>query len=204
MTNQDAQNYFAQVVEEYVCGDISWLLGLGKDTEGKAGPLLNSVVNGIDILGGILYGFGRGMSEKRSVKFLQFHMGLQPDVAKFIYTAVRCGMAHEGVPKMGVAFFVVLAAPADQPFPLKDANNKVQINVAVFARRFLKAVCEVRKNNLAKLVHVPRPTAQETQHINKGIALVTGKFEQYYRISGNSILPLLQSSGSGSSQSAKQ
>ena len=204
MTNQDAQNYFARVVEQYVCGDISWLLGLGEGKEGKAGPLLNSVVNGIDILGGILDGFGRGMSERRSVKFLESYMGLQPDVARFIYTAVRCGMAHEGVPKMDVIFFVDCAAPDNEPVPLKDSQNRVWINVAVLAKRFLAAIEVVRNGDPAKVAYVPNVTSWEKKIITDGIAKIMDKFEKYYPSDSKSVSPISESSHSGTSQSTKQ
>src|SRR4051812_31368532 len=88
--------YFKQVVQEYICGDIVELLKVELD---KAGPLLACTVNGIDTVGGMMLDFTNN-SKARSIEFMRQHLGLSADAASLMYAVVRCGMAHEGVPKL--------------------------------------------------------------------------------------------------------
>lgn len=97
--------YFDLVVMKYYKDDIEYLL----DQPGcPAGVLFVTVMNAIDVLGGVLFGF-KGLkkdgtekdnSTARSNSFMaSSHMGLKPEEAEFLYNYARCGLAHEGITK---------------------------------------------------------------------------------------------------------
>jgi len=159
MISKDAEPYFKEIIEGYVCGDINWLLSTKKD---GAGPLLNSVVNGIDTMGGIIYDFkdNPGNSRQRSLDFMTHYMKMRGNlisgpIAKFLYVIVRCGMAHQGVPKNNIRFFVQYNRVDPGGILYVDQEGVVHLNVVEFAHAFLEAVSDVRRGRISDLKYVP-------------------------------------------------
>src|SRR5947209_1547430 len=102
MSAEKVKQFFDHVVVKYNCGDVRALL---KAQLQKAGPLLTCVVNGIDLLGGMMLGFSAD-SQKRSVRFMMRYLNLSEELARLVYVLVRCGVAHEGTTKLAIKFFV--------------------------------------------------------------------------------------------------
>ena len=94
--NEKTKKYFEQFYK-YSKSDVGVLLGL--DT--NAGPLLITILNGIDILGGMCYEFKKNNSTKRSIDFMKNEMGIAKPVAELLYKNIICVMEHKGMPKMG-------------------------------------------------------------------------------------------------------
>ncbi len=132
----DAIDYFDEAVVKYSAGDVQELLN---KKVACAGPLLNTVVNGIDLLGGMCSGFGAG-SRKRSVDFMKNHMNIPEDLAGVLYSSVRCGCVHQGMPKIGQKFFVLYDRLQPGVFVYKDSDEYLWLNVVEFAFSYLDAV----------------------------------------------------------------
>lgn len=154
--NPKVQTYFKQVIQDYNCGDIRALLSAKLS---QAGPLLTSVVNGIDILGGMTSGFKTG-SAARSERFMQEHLGLAEADAKLLYSLVRCGMDHEGTAKLAVRFFVYYEQVMPGRFLFKDDEMCIWLDVTELARCYLSAVDRLAQNP-SMLVEFPAASAKE-------------------------------------------
>ncbi len=153
--DRKAERYFRRVYD-YNVGDIKTLL----DTELKcAGPLLTATVNGIDTFGGMCYGFGCG-SKKRAKLFMPKKMCLSESLSDFIYRSVRCGMAHQGMPQIGLRFFVLYGRPDTGNLLYRDGYNSnpeyIYMNVAEFAYCYLDAVEMIAKAPENHIKHYPR------------------------------------------------
>lgn len=134
--NNKAIAYFQKSALQYGKGDVEELLQ--KELH-CAGPLLAVVVNGIDNLGGMCFGFKGLGSAKRSIKFMEKYMGLSQPVANFIYKTVRCGIAHQGMPKVGLEFGVLYGRPEAGRVHCK-AYDWIYLNVVEFAYAYLQAI----------------------------------------------------------------
>ena len=71
--SSESITYFNRAVMKYSRGDVVALLS---DKIRCAGPLLSITVNGIDLTGGICFGFGT-RSRDRSEKFMVEHMDIR-------------------------------------------------------------------------------------------------------------------------------
>jgi len=203
MENNDrAKEYFEHVIERYVCGDIRALLEKVQD---KAGPLLNSVVNGIDILGGIIFDFkganGWGNSRQRSIDFMADHMGLHPKVAELLYKLTRCGMTHEGVPKLGIRFFLDSLYTPERECLYRDEANDVYVNVTALAHSYLNTVSDISKDDLQ---YVPECEPQEEDIIREALPFITGDYAAIKQELDENTTPKMQSSLSARTQSTCQ
>jgi hypothetical protein len=137
MPARESRAFFERSVLKYSRLDVCALLEAKLDC---AGPLLEIIVNGIDNLGGILYGFGHRNSQSRSVKFMKERMGVPESLAKFLYSAVRCGIAHQGMPKIGLVYFVEYEYPDQEKIFSKDGKGNIWINIVGLARCYLDAI----------------------------------------------------------------
>jgi len=146
--------YFDQVVR-YNVGDVKELLKL---KSGCAGPLLTVVANGIDIFGGMYYGFRRDNSKQRSIDFMTGEMGFTASLAELMYVCVRCAMNHEGMTKAGLKFFVHYDCLRPRWLICLDGENeRVSLNVVEFAHAYLCAVDKIIAQP-GKIVHYARAT----------------------------------------------
>ena len=159
MRPSKGQSYFDRVIREYVLGDIEYLLH--KECP-VAGPLLAVLVNGINAVAGSMYDFPTNWNttEKETDnigRFLTKVMGLDARekdlLGEVFYCLIRCGVAHEGVTKLGVRFGVHYHRPDGEPFLFGDTDGYVVLNVAQLARRFLSVV---RNLDPAKFTHAPK------------------------------------------------
>lgn len=157
MTPDKVRKYFDRVIRKYNIGDIQALLDSARDTIGpvqdKAGPLLACVVNGIDTLGGMAFGFTDG-SESRSVSFMRDFMGIDQTQGKMLYAIARCGLAHEGVPKLCLRFFVH-KYKSEGSILSQDRTGTIWLNVTQLARRYCNAVDRIANQNQFPLSYVP-------------------------------------------------
>jgi len=164
----EIESYFMQVVVQYNCGDIRDILT--KKPE-KAGPLLACTVNGIDIVGGMMLGFNEG-SKKRSVVFMRQHLGMTEEEAKLMYALVRCGLAHEGVTKLAIQFFVHEDRIHPAEFLYKDHENSIWLNVTELAHCYLEAVERIGADIHAHCAHVPKAISKDELIYQNALALV--------------------------------
>lgn len=175
--NEKVKQLFRQVVQEYSCGDVRALL----DAElGKAAPLLASVVNGIDFIGGMMLGFDVG-SRKRSVEFMVQYFGLHKEVATLVYTLVRCGVAHEGTPKLAIKFFVYPERVEHKHFLYTGTDNVVWLNVTDFAHLYLEAIDKIASDVLKHLKHIPNAKASDEAAFTNGLPHITSGITEFCR-----------------------
>jgi hypothetical protein len=137
MSTKEGKAFFEHSVLKYSRLDVCALLEAKLDC---AGPLLEVIVNGIDNLGGILYGFGPRNSKHRSVKFMKEKMSIPELLAKFLYSTVRCGVAHQGMPKIGLIYFVEYRYQEQDRIFSKDSEGNVCINIVGLAQCYLNAI----------------------------------------------------------------
>ena len=154
----EIEDFFNHVVLDYNVGDIDALL---KCRLTQAGPLLAVTVNGIDTLSGMIFGF----EEKGCVRFPKFmikHMDPPPSEAQanMLYVLVRCGFVHEGVTKPGIIFFAGYDEIHKGSFLYNDDGNSnvIHLNVAEFARSYVKAVRKIAQNITPECSFVPQVT----------------------------------------------
>ena len=150
--NDKAIAYFQKSANKYSKGDVEEIL------EKKlhcAGPLLAIVVNGIDNLGGMCCGFDK-RSGARSVKFMKKKMGIPESIAKFLYSAVRCGEVHQGMPKIGLKFFVTSDRLGKGKIIYKDSNY-LYLNVTEFAYSYIEAIDQIATNPGEYIHNYPPP-----------------------------------------------
>jgi hypothetical protein len=181
----EVETYFKHVVQQYNCGDIEQLLKLVPAMD-KLGPLLASVVNGIDTVGGMMLGFEE-RSNKRSTEFMRQHLRLAPEEADLVYALVRCGVAHEGVTKLAVQFFAHFdeaegTSPRVRPgvFLYRDARNSILLNVAELAYSYLDAIKRIADDIHSHLKYIPAPRPKEVEMYRNALAVVKAGFEADY------------------------
>jgi hypothetical protein len=143
--------YFKQVVRDYNCGDVRALLNAELE---QAGPLLTSVVNGMDLVGGMAHGFSHGSAD-RSVQFMKKYLAVSEEEAKLLYALVRCGMDHEGTTKLAVRFFVHYECRNKGVFLYKDRESCIWLNVTELAYAYLQAIDRIATDVHAHLSHIP-------------------------------------------------
>lgn len=148
---ENAIAYFQRSSIRYSKGDVQELL---EKELNCAGPLLAVIVNGIDSLGGMRYGFHKG-SRKRSVEFMKSYMNLSEPVAEFIYMIVRNGIVHQGMPKVGFDYGVLYDRPEKRQIYYK-AGDSICLSVVEFAYAYLEAVDHIAMNPEKHIRHYPR------------------------------------------------
>src|SRR3989338_9093785 len=138
-SNEIVKSFFERAIKKYSKKDVECLLEAKLNC---AGPLLEVIVNGIDSLGGICYGFKRNNSENRSIQFMKEIMGMNPVLAKFLYVIVRCGVTHQSMPKIGVKYSVLYDRPTAVRGIIfsKDADRFVYVNVVELAYYYIDAI----------------------------------------------------------------
>lgn len=150
MANEQVASYFDDSIWKYNRRDVEELMShkLG------AGPLLACVCNGIDGVGGMLYGFDLG-SRCRSMLFMMKFMQYTDQHAEMIYRVMRCGIVHEGMPKFGVG----ISCPYDNEVAellYKERNGTLVVNVLRLAKEYLCALQRVNQEARERLEHLPR------------------------------------------------
>ena len=148
--NEKTKKYFEQFYK-YSKSDVGVLLGL--DT--NAGPLLITILNGIDILGGMCYEFKKNNSTKRSIDFMKNEMGIAKPVAELLYKNIRCGMEHQGMPKMGIEFFIEKndgIPNREKVFCKNIAKKYLRLNVSAFAHLYIDVLDKV-DSDIKKYIH---------------------------------------------------
>ena len=169
MSTSEGKAFFERSVNNYSKSDVYALLEARLDC---AGPLLEVIVNGIDNLGGIVYGFTK-KSKSRSVRFMNEKMNISESLAEFLYAIVRCGIAHQGMPKIGLIFFVEYDYPEKEKILCKDSKGNICLNVVGLAQCYLNTIsilnAEIEKYDL----HVPPITPKEKALFKKAKIEIT-------------------------------
>lgn len=155
--------FFSHVIVNCTCKDITRLID---NRSLEAAPLLSCVMSGIDTLGGMILGFEKNNSALRSKHFLKEILHLSEKQADFMYSLVRCGVAHEGIPKSCVYFFVNDDRPHKGVFLYKDGTNAIWLNVTELARTFVEVVREISRDIDKHLSHYP----EADEKVNKQYA----------------------------------
>ena len=147
-----AKAYFEKSAIKYSKGDVKALLDSRLPC---AGPLLTTTLNGIDNLGGMCYGFNKPVGE-RSIKVMKEKMGFPEGVAKFLYQVIRCGIVHQGMPKMGLEFFVGYNRFAGDEIFYKKSDGYIFMNVTEFAYRYLDIIDQIARDPEMHIVYYPQ------------------------------------------------
>lgn len=157
MPTRESKAFFERSVIRYSKSDVCALLKARLDC---AGPLIEVIVNGIDNLGGALYGFERGEkgSRYRSVRFMKEKMNISESFAEFLYAVVRCGIAHQGMPKIGLIYFVEYDCPE---IFYKDSEGNIWLNVVGLAQRYLDTIDTLNMDIEKYHLHIPPITSKE-------------------------------------------
>ena len=150
--------YFQRSVIHYSKGDVESLLNAKLEC---AGPLLVTTLNGIDNLGGMCYGFHRDNVGDRIKDFITHKMHLSKSLATFLYESVRCGAVHQGMPKMGLEFFVQYDGPHEGIIFYSESDGYVILDVTQLAKRYLKTIEEIAKEPEKHINHYPQYTEKE-------------------------------------------
>lgn len=154
MASPNPIDYFCHDLWRYNGGDVRALLHVRLP---QAGPLLNTVLAGVDAAGGFVYGFKNGNSRDRSTKFLVGYIGVASKMqAEFIYRFARCGISHQAATKPGVEFSVDYTNVSTEILSLTQ-NEVVHLDVVVLAYAHLAALWRL-KGELAhpkKEFHLP-------------------------------------------------
>jgi hypothetical protein len=174
LQKQRVQVYFGHVILRYNCGDVRALL----DQKLKlAGPLLSCVVNGIDTVGGMMLGFQKN-SKRRSTKFMRQHLSLSREEATLMYSLVRCGLAHEGVTKLTLRYFVLYEQSDPGVILYKDtygersSRDTIWLNVTELARSYLDAIGRIAQDVDAHLHYVPEPEPNDSTVYRDALPLI--------------------------------
>lgn len=153
----DRKEYIEKLLD-YTISDVGYLLHKFKNPqwgEGKhAGPILMTVMSGIDALGGTVYGLDRPLGRRlgqASVDFMVEYMEIPELLSEFIYSSVRCGLFHHGMPKRSVEYELWNddewsdICDSNDSYCQDVAKHKICINVAKMADKYLEAARRVKK-----------------------------------------------------------
>jgi hypothetical protein len=72
-------------------------------------------------------------------------MEIHEDVAEFLYSIVRCGIVHQGMPKIGLRFYNDYKRVDEGKFIYKEIDGYIYLNVVELAYRYLDIVNEIAK-----------------------------------------------------------
>lgn len=173
--DENVKKYFQRSVVKYSRGDVVRLLEAKLDC---AGPLLIVVLNGVDNLGGMCYGFRTDNSKERSVKFLTEKMGIDESISKFLYLIVRCGISHQGMPKIGLQFFVEYDRIDKGKIFYKRLGDFIWLNVTELAYLYIETIERIASNVADHILYMP-PTDQDVlDTFNKAREKITDEIEQ--------------------------
>jgi hypothetical protein len=144
--------YFKKAVMKYSKGNVEELFD--KQIE-CAGTYLDVVCNGIDLMGGICYGFHEGVGT-RSKRFMKEHMNIEETIADLLYTCVRCGITHQGMPKIGIRYGLRPERTKPEIILYKNEDNDVlYLNVTELVLSYLTAIERIAQNPAAYALHIP-------------------------------------------------
>lgn len=156
--SDEAIAYFKKAVIKYNKGNIEELLE--KQIE-CAGTYLALVCNGIDMAGGICYGFNERVGV-RSKRFMVDHMNIKEKIADILYVFVRCGSTHEGMPKIGIRYGLESERLKPGVILYKgEENNTLILNVTELVYSYLKAIERIAQNPAMYARYVP-PDPEDT------------------------------------------
>jgi len=168
LASEEVIQYFRKVVWRYSRGDVEELLAKCR----LAGPPLQVVVNGIDLVGGMCYGFKDHPSNvrDRSIAFMRDHMNIPVPLAEVLYKCVRCGVTHQGVPKFGVIYFMPSERSNRRPILAKGPHDVLLLDVREFAQTYLQAVESIATNPKEYIRFRPRLNDDAKDAFEKALA----------------------------------
>lgn len=161
--------YFWKSAVEYSKGDICKLLDAKLTC---AGPLLGNILSGIDNLGGMCYEFQDNNSKARSIRFMSEKMKIPETIAKFLYSSVRCGIVHQGMPKIGLRFFVLYDRLDKNTIFYKCSENYIWLNVVELAYSFIETIDYIAANIGAHIQFVPSTNTEMQGIFNEAISKI--------------------------------
>ena len=169
--NKEAVAYFDSFTK-YIKRGIDKFLKLRVK---RAGFLLMMVMSGIDTLGGICYGFKRNNSRKRSTDFMTQIMGISESLAEYLYSVVRCGLFHEGSPKLGLQYFVLYdRLDAGKTFYRDFKSGNISMNVVEFAYSYLEAIKKISDDPGKYIKYSPKLDDNERDCFDKAKKCIEG------------------------------
>lgn len=171
-----ARDYFRLAVEKYNKGDVEVLLSHPLPCNG---PLLACTVNGIDLVGGMREGFSKN-SRYRSVNFMRDYMDIPEPAAELLYSSVRCGISHQGMPKIGLNFFQLQERPEPGKVLYRD-DHSLWLNVTELARLYVDAVNLIGSSPDEHVWHVPHPNAKDAAQFADAASQIGDRIEELCR-----------------------
>ncbi len=146
--------YFKKAVMKYSKGNVEELLD--KQIE-CAGTYFAVVCNGIDLIGGICYGFNKKVGD-RSKRFMKEHMNIEEKIADLLYNCVRCGTTHEGMPKIGIRYGLEPRRLKPKVIIYKNEDNNIlYLNVTELVFSYLRAIKRIAENPTEYALNIPDP-----------------------------------------------
>lgn len=149
MTN--AKDYYEKIVLDYIVGDVNHLLDI---KESRSGIILSPVVNGIDTIGGMIYGFKTG-SKIRFIDVLCNYMSLERPVAIFLYESLRCGLVHQGTSKVGLRFFTLYGQLNRNSILYAGGDDWVYLDSTALAIAFCEMARSIREDHAVAISFLP-------------------------------------------------
>jgi hypothetical protein len=165
----DAIGFFRKAALVFSRGDITKLLAAKLTC---AGPLLAVTVNGVDLMGGICFSFTKG-SRERSVEYMRTYMNIDPAIATALYVGVRCGVAHQGMPKIGINFFVLDNRYQQGAIIYKGEGGHLWLNVTELAYSFLDSLEFIERDPTKHVKFCPGLSPKDTATYTDAVAVVT-------------------------------
>ena len=177
----EVKEYFERVALKYSRSDVEHLL---RTKAPCAAPLLAVTANGIDLIGGMCFGFkspeGKDNGKRRSVDFMVKYMGVDSNVATVLYTSVRCGIVHQGMPKFGFMYFVDHERPKKDRIVYRDGSF-IWLNVTEFAHSYLSALSAIEADPSKHVQHLPPPRTTDEHDFLSAFASIADEIEDYNR-----------------------
>jgi len=174
--DQRALLYFKKSITEYSRGDLEAIIRSRLDS---AGPFLQVILNGIDNFGGICYGFNKGSAE-RSIDFMEKKMGFSQKLATFLYKVVRCGVVHQGMPKIGLKFFLESGPTRrGKVLYLCESEEYIYMNVSAFANLYLETITKIEQDPEKHVAFYPLPESGIKQLFDDAKSEIADSIEAY-------------------------
>ena len=169
-----AKSYFEQSLK-YSLGDVEKLL---KGELDCAGPLLMVICNGIDNFGGICFGFSTRVGI-RSVKFMKDKMSFNEPIANLLYKVIRLGVVHQGMPKIGLRYFVDYYRPDKGKIFYSEPGGYVYLNVVELAYAYLDALKNIEKDPAKHVTDFPPPDTAAKNAFDSAILFIQDDIQSY-------------------------
>ena len=106
-------------------------------------------------------------------------MGVTPHLATFLYVAVRCGVAHQGMPKIGLKYFVEYSRRAKGIiFYHSSSDDHIYLNIVELAYLYLDTIEKIAASIDTYLFHVPTTNAEAKRVFDDAVTEITNDADE--------------------------